>query len=288
MIDNAIIIAAGASSRFAPLSYERHKALTEIKGEILIERLLGQLNAAGIKDIYIVTGYKAQQFDYLTDKCGVRLISNPAYQVRNNNSSIWAARDILSNSLVIASDLYFVSNPFTDDADEAWYAAEYAQGATSEWCLHEDENGYIDSVKIGGENAWYMLDHAFWSSDFSRRFLHILERSYNEPQTAGKLWETIFMEHLDELKMTVRKYAPGTVYEFDSLDSLRAFDPTYVSDSRSAILKKAAARLSAEEKDITSIRPLMGSGAEAEGFSFRCRGLIYEYQYKNEELKEGK
>ena len=122
MIDNAIIIAAGASSRFAPLSYERHKAMTEIKGEILIERLLGQLNSAGIKEIYIVTGYKAQQFDYLTDKFGVRLISNPAYQVRNNNSSIWAARDILSNSLVIASDLYFASNPFTVDADESWFA----------------------------------------------------------------------------------------------------------------------------------------------------------------------
>ena len=36
-VDNAIIMAAGTSSRFAPISYERHKALIEVKGEILIE-----------------------------------------------------------------------------------------------------------------------------------------------------------------------------------------------------------------------------------------------------------
>ena len=37
-VDNAIIMAAGTASRFAPLSYEKPKALIEVKGEILIER----------------------------------------------------------------------------------------------------------------------------------------------------------------------------------------------------------------------------------------------------------
>ena len=32
-VDNAVIMAAGAASRFAPLSYERPKALIEVKGE---------------------------------------------------------------------------------------------------------------------------------------------------------------------------------------------------------------------------------------------------------------
>lgn len=41
-VDNAIIMAAGGSSRFAPLSYETPKALTEVKGEILIERQIMQ------------------------------------------------------------------------------------------------------------------------------------------------------------------------------------------------------------------------------------------------------
>ena len=33
-VDNAIIMAAGTSSRFAPLSYELPKALIKIRGEI--------------------------------------------------------------------------------------------------------------------------------------------------------------------------------------------------------------------------------------------------------------
>ena len=55
---NAIIIAAGTSSRFVPLSFEKPKGLIEVKGEVLIERQLRQLNEAGIDDITIVVGYK--------------------------------------------------------------------------------------------------------------------------------------------------------------------------------------------------------------------------------------
>ena len=53
-VDNAVIMAAGASSRFAPLSYEYHKGLIEVKGEILIERQIRQLREAGISEIIIV------------------------------------------------------------------------------------------------------------------------------------------------------------------------------------------------------------------------------------------
>ena len=76
-VENAIIMAAGTSSRFAPLSFERHKAMTVVKGEELIERQIEQLKAAGIPEIYIVTGYKAEQFDYLVSKYEVKLIHNP-------------------------------------------------------------------------------------------------------------------------------------------------------------------------------------------------------------------
>lgn len=58
---NAIIMAAGTSSRFVPLSSEKPKALLEVKGEILIERQIRQLKEAGINDISIVIGYKAER-----------------------------------------------------------------------------------------------------------------------------------------------------------------------------------------------------------------------------------
>ena len=53
-VDNAIIMAAGTASRFAPLSFEKPKALIEVRGEILIERQIKQLQEAGITDVIIV------------------------------------------------------------------------------------------------------------------------------------------------------------------------------------------------------------------------------------------
>ena len=51
---NAIILAAGKSSRFAPFTYEKPKGLFRVKGEILIERQIEQLREAGVEEIYVV------------------------------------------------------------------------------------------------------------------------------------------------------------------------------------------------------------------------------------------
>lgn len=59
-VDNAIIMAAGMSSRFVPLSLEKPKGLLEVRGEVLIERQIRQLQAAGIDDITVVVGYKKE------------------------------------------------------------------------------------------------------------------------------------------------------------------------------------------------------------------------------------
>ena len=75
-VDNAIIMAAGLSSRFAPLSYETPKGLIEVKNEVLIERQVNQLHSAGINEIYVITGYMAEKFQYLVDKLSVKLIHN--------------------------------------------------------------------------------------------------------------------------------------------------------------------------------------------------------------------
>ena len=66
-VENAIIMAAGMSSRFAPISYERPKGVLTVRGEVLIERQIRQLKEAGINDITVVVGYCKEQFFYLED-----------------------------------------------------------------------------------------------------------------------------------------------------------------------------------------------------------------------------
>ena len=67
-VDNAIILAAGLSSRFAPLSFERPKGLAVAHGERLVERQIRQLTKANIKEIIIVVGNMKEKFEYLQEK----------------------------------------------------------------------------------------------------------------------------------------------------------------------------------------------------------------------------
>lgn len=284
-VNNAIIMAAGISSRFAPISYEKPKALIKVKNEILIERQIRQLQEAGIPEIIIVVGYKKEQFSYLQEKFEVRLIENPEYAVRNNNGSIYAVRQYLKNSYICSADNYFNHNPFEKEISGSYYAAVFAEGATDEWCMEEDDNGFIKAVQIGGQKAWYMLGHAFWSEAFSRKFLQILEKEYQWPETKDKLWEKIFMEHLQELPMKIRKYGQDDIYEFDSLDELREFDTNYRVSSGSTILKNISERLSCKEGELKEIVPKKDAQGQVIGICFHSPNGAYQYDYITKQME---
>ena len=87
-----------------------------------------------------------------------------------------------------------------------------------------DENDIITDVSIGGSNSWYMLGHTFWSEEFSQNFLKYLEAEYNNPETASLLWESIYVNHIDALKMKIRRYDPNVIFEFDTMDELYKFN----------------------------------------------------------------
>ncbi len=284
-VDNAVIMAAGTASRFAPLSYEHPKALITVKGEVLIERQIRQLRDAGVPEIYVVTGYKAEQFAYLRDKYGVHLVENPDYNTRNNHASIHAVRSILGNTYICSADNYFSENPFERAVTDSYYAAVYADGSTKEWCMEHDADDNITGVTIGGRDAWYMLGHVFWNESFSRKFVEILEAEYDRPETKDLLWESIYMKHMDELPMKLRRYADEVVFEFDTLDELRLFDASYVTDTRSEILKDVAARLGVTESALVNVTAYKDNTNEAAGFTFNVGDKQYGYSYTEKEIR---
>ena len=167
-VDNAIVMAAGVSSRFAPLSYEKPKGLFEVRGEILIERQIRQLREAGIADITVVVGYMKESFFYLEDKFGVSIVVNPTYAERNNNGTLFQVANKLRNTYICSSDNYFSCNVFKPYQYCAGYAAVFAQGETDEYCAKTLRNGAIARVCQGGKDAWALLGYAYFDAAFSQ------------------------------------------------------------------------------------------------------------------------
>ena len=274
-------MAAGTSSRFAPLSYEKPKGLLEVKGEILIERQIRQLQEAGITDIVVIVGYKSAQFNYLEEKFGVRLVMNEDYNVYNNTSSIIRVLDYLEDTFICSSDNYFPSNVFLGKPSGSYYSALYAEGKTSEYCMTLDADDNITAVTVGGRDSWYMLGHAFFSKEFSEKFRHIMVEEYKDEKTRMGYWEDVYLRHIQDLPlMKVHRYRPHEIEEFDSLAELRAFDSRYVNDSGCKIMRNICRTLDCEEKEITDICVLK-NGMTNSSFRFTCtkNGLKHVYRH---------
>ena len=142
-VENAIILAAGMSTRFVPLNYETPKGLLKVNGETLIERQIRQLHECGIKEICIVIGYKKEKFIFLKEKYGVILIEANDYEVRNNHASILAAKAYLKNTIVTSSDLYFSDNIFQTYAYDSYYCTTFVPGKTAERGIETDSDDKI-------------------------------------------------------------------------------------------------------------------------------------------------
>ena len=255
-VDNAVIMAAGLSSRFAPISYEKPKGLLVVRGEVLIERQIRQLQEAGITDITVVVGYKKAHFFYLEREFGVKIAVNDEYASRNNNSSLMVVREQLGNTYICSSDDYFTVNPFEKYVYKAFYAATFVEGETKEWCIKQGVGGRIESVTVGGRDSLVMLGHVYFDRAFSRAFVDILEREYDLPATADKLWEEIYADHIKEFDMVARPYGDDIVHEFDSLDELRDFDPYFLRNVDSEVFDNIVAVLGCDVDSIHDVYPL--------------------------------
>lgn len=270
---NAIIMAAGMSSRFVPLSWECPKALLEVKGEILIERQIRQLKEAGVTDITVVTGYMANKFDYLSSKFGVTLVHNPNYARYNNTSTLMCVLDKLSDTWICSSDNYFTENIFIDESLCSQYSAEYAEGNTAEYCLSLDEHDNIVKVEIGGADAWYMLGPVFFSAEFSQVFKTLLSKEYVKEEVRLGYWEDVYLKNIKNLpSMRIRRFKSGVINEFDTLTELRNFDKSYIYDTRSIIIKDICSKLGCGEEEIKEINK------EGKTFSFYFSGKKYFYE----------
>ena len=91
-----VILAAGMAKRLRPLTDERPKCLLKVGERTLLQRTVDGMIAAGIRELVVVTGYRANMIrDFLTEmypKLTIHFIDNPDYAHNNNIFSLWLTR----------------------------------------------------------------------------------------------------------------------------------------------------------------------------------------------------
>ena len=108
-----VILAAGMAKRLRPLTDERPKCLLTVGQRTLLQRTVDGILAAGISELVVVTGYRAQMIrDFLTSNypdLTIHFIDNPDYAHNNNIFSLWLTRPFTEGRdfLLLDSDILF-------------------------------------------------------------------------------------------------------------------------------------------------------------------------------------
>ncbi|MDR2767265.1 MAG: NTP transferase domain-containing protein [Treponema sp.] len=281
-VNNAIILAAGYGSRFIPITFDLPKGLVPVKGVPMIERQIRQLKEAGIHEIIIVVGYKKERFRYLKDRYdGIKFVYNRDYHAKNNLSSLYFARRYLKNSYLLSSDNWMSENMFKSREERSWYSCVYKEGDTGEWCVSADDTGKITAVIIGGKNSWVMYGPVFLSRDFSIPFKEAVYRYYHKVGTEKYMWENVFISEMRHFTLYVNRQKADNVYEFESLEELRGFDPEWGYETGNRYLRLIADIFHVSEKEITGIEKIK-AGMTNDSFSFLIGGASYIFRRPGE------
>jgi choline kinase len=111
----AIILSAGQGSRLGHLTDDRPKCLIDFGGRTLLDRQLDTLEANGVGEAVVVTGFNDDQVEAaLARRAGgpsVRTVYNPFYKVADNLGSLFVARHELDGDCLVWNGDTLVSNP---------------------------------------------------------------------------------------------------------------------------------------------------------------------------------
>ena len=124
-----VILAAGMAKRLRPLTDERPKCLLKVGERTLLQRTVDGMIAAGIRELVVVTGYRANMIHdfltshYLTPQSNlspltshlsplkIHFIDNVDYQHNNNIFSLWLTRPFTDGRDFLLMDSDILCDP---------------------------------------------------------------------------------------------------------------------------------------------------------------------------------
>lgn len=94
----SIVLAAGQGTRLRPLTYEKPKALVDVGSVSILEHLIQQYDDAGIDEVVVVTGYKAESIrsacediEQELNSASIIEVCNEDYDTTDNIYSLYLA-----------------------------------------------------------------------------------------------------------------------------------------------------------------------------------------------------
>lgn len=265
----AVILAAGFGMRMVPINMEQPKALIRVKGEVLIERLIRQLWKADIHEIYVVVGFMKEQFEYLMDEFGVKLIVNRDYASSNNLHSLSLAKDKLENAYILPCDIWCRENPFSKKELYSWYMVEDGESCQSEVRINRKQ----ELVRISkGQPGNSMVGISYVTAQDAERLKGNIEKLESNSLFEQAFWEECLYEQGKMMVYANLVPADQTV-EINTYEQLRELDSGSQQLQNTAI-STACQALNAKPEEIQNITVLK-KGMTNRSFLFSCRNRKY-------------
>ncbi len=224
----AVFIAAGFGSRLVPITINTPKPLVRVNGKRIIDGLIDACLDAGIREIYIVRGYLAEQFDQLLYKYPmIKFIENPMYHSANNISSAFCAKELLSNAYVFEADLMISNHRIITPYHYTSDFLAIKKQKTDDWCF-EVENGVITEEKVGGKDCWQMVGISYWSGQDGKKLAKDIEAVYGCEDGKKRYWEQVPLVYCKEnYKVEIRECSDEDIIEIDTFEELKKLDTAY-------------------------------------------------------------
>lgn len=266
---NAIILAAGYGMRMVPINTEVPKGLLEIHGEVLIERIIKQLQEVGLTRIYIVVGFMKENYEYLIDQYNVELIVNPEYVSKNNLHSLKKVTEHLKNSYVIPCDIWCEENPFHKNELYSWYMVSDAMTKESNVRVNRKMELVIVPEQSEG-NA--MMGISYLHDQDAAIVKEKVEVMCQNTHYDNAFWEEALLIS-GKMIVAARMVSSKKYVEINTYEQLRELD-SESNQLNSQAITLAAYALNARKSELRNITVLK-KGMTNRSFLFSCRDKRY-------------